>query len=94
MNLFYLDRDINQKVHYHCDKHVVKMCIETAQLLCTSLYRYELPAPYKPTHSKHPTTLWVGDRMQHYHWLKLFGLALCAEYKWRYEKKTYFRKRN
>lgn len=32
--------------------------------------------------------------MQHYHWLKLFGLALCAEYKWRYEKKTYFRKRN
>ena len=86
MNLFYLDRNIQQAVRYHCDKHVVKMCLETAQLLCTALHRYEIPSPYKPTHKNHPMTLWTGDSVQHFCWLKLFGLALCAEYTWRYAK--------
>ena len=86
MNLFYLDCDIDQSVRYHCDKHVVKMCLETAQLLCTALRRYGLFAPYKATHVKHPTTLWTGDSIRHYEWLRLFGLALCKEYTWRYCK--------
>jgi hypothetical protein len=86
MNLFYLDPDINKAVNYHCDKHVVKMCLETAQILCTALHRYGIAAPYKPTHIRHPTVLWAGDSLQHYSWLKEFGLALCLEYTWRYKK--------
>ncbi len=86
MNLFFLDRDIETAVHYHCDKHVVKMCLETAQLLCTSLHRYSVSAPYKPTHTKHPTSLWTGNSLRHYLWLRRFGLALCKEYTWRYQK--------
>ena len=86
MNLFYLDCDIDQSVRYHCDKHVVKMCLETAQLLCTALRSYQLFALYKATQANHPTTRWTGDSLRHYEWLTLFGLALCKEYTWRYCK--------
>lgn len=36
MNLFYLDKDVKLCAQYHCDKHVVKMILETAQLLSTA----------------------------------------------------------
>lgn len=36
MNIFYLDKDPKLAAHYHCDKHVVKMTLESAQLLCTA----------------------------------------------------------
>lgn len=44
INIFYLDRDIERVVQFHCDSHVVKMCLETAQILCTALHRYDQPA--------------------------------------------------
>lgn len=37
MNIFYLDTDPVKAAEYHCDKHVVKMILETAQLLSTVL---------------------------------------------------------
>lgn len=36
MNIFYLSSDPKQAAEYHLDKHVVKMIIESAQLLCTA----------------------------------------------------------
>lgn len=36
MNIFYLDRDPKTCAEMHCDKHVVKMIIEYAQLMSTS----------------------------------------------------------
>ena len=63
MNIFYLDRDIERAVQFHCDSHVVKMCLETAQILFTALHRYDQPAQYKPTHVKHPSVLWAGDSL-------------------------------
>ena len=36
MNIFYLDKDAKTAAQYHCDKHVVKMIIEYAQLLSTA----------------------------------------------------------
>ena len=36
MNIFYLDEDPKICAHLHCDKHVVKMCTEYAQLLSTA----------------------------------------------------------
>ncbi len=36
VNIFYLDRDAKLAAQYHCDKHVVKMIIEYAQLLSTA----------------------------------------------------------
>ena len=36
MNIFYLDHNVKQCAAEHCDKHVVKMCTEYAQLLSTA----------------------------------------------------------
>ena len=36
MNIFFLDKDPRECARQHCDKHVVKMVIETAQLLSTA----------------------------------------------------------
>jgi hypothetical protein len=36
MNIFFLDRNTATCARYHCDKHVVKMILESAQLLCTA----------------------------------------------------------
>lgn len=36
MNIFYLDSSPKLAAQYHCDKHVVKMILESAQLLSTA----------------------------------------------------------
>jgi len=36
MNIFILDLNVAQCAEYHLDKHVVKMPLESAQLLCTA----------------------------------------------------------
>jgi hypothetical protein len=36
MNIFVLDSSPKQAAEYHCDKHVIKMILESAQLLCTA----------------------------------------------------------
>ena len=36
MNIFFLDEDPQKAAEYHCDKHVVKMIVESAQLLSTA----------------------------------------------------------
>lgn len=38
MNIFYLDEDINKCVEYHCDRHVVKMTVESIQMLASAYY--------------------------------------------------------
>ena len=34
MNIFVLDYNPQVAAEYHCDKHVVKMILESAQILC------------------------------------------------------------
>ena len=36
MNIFFLDKDPNICATYHCDKHVLKMIVEYAQILSTA----------------------------------------------------------
>ena len=36
MNIFFLDENPVLAAHYHCDKHVPKMIVEYAQLMCTA----------------------------------------------------------
>ena len=42
MNLFYLDKDHDKNAQYHVDKHVVKMILEAAEMLCMAHYVYEV----------------------------------------------------
>jgi len=36
VNIFVLDKDPRRAAEYHCDKHAVKMILESAQMLCTA----------------------------------------------------------
>ena len=42
MNLFYLDEDHDKNAEYHIDKHVVKMILETAEMICMAHYVNEV----------------------------------------------------
>ena len=86
MNIFFLDEDPWLAARYHHDKHVLKMIVETAQLLSGVHHRQCLGLSwmYKPTHMSHPCALWACESLENYRWLSDLGLALCAEYTHRY----------
>jgi len=87
MNIFVLDLDHSKAAEYMLDRHVVKMPLETAQLLCTAKHLNGFDAPYQPTHLKHPCTIWAARSGSNFKWLKEHGLAICKEYTYRYNKR-------
>jgi hypothetical protein len=91
MNIFVLDYDIEKAAQYHCDKHVVKMITEYAQIMCTVLQQNNIHAEYfyKPTHINHPCTIWAGKTRSNYVWLNKLAKELYKEYKYRYGGKTH-----
>lgn len=86
VNIFACDNDSERAAVCLPDKLVVKMPLETAQILCTALWNMGETAPYKPTHRKHPCILWVARTRGNWQWLVEHGLALCAEFRRRYGK--------
>ena len=86
MNIFFLDWDVKKCAEYHCDKHVVKMILETAQLLCGVHWVLGKEAPYKLSHKNHPCSIWARSSIENYLWLCELGLELCQEYYSRYNK--------
>jgi hypothetical protein len=86
MNIFILDKNIKKCAQYHCDQHVVKMILESVQLLCTALNKKGFQTPYKSTHVSHPCVLWVESSFDNFLWLKQLTLELNEEYKYRYDK--------
>jgi hypothetical protein len=87
MNIFFLDYDVKKCAEYHLDKHVVKMILESAQLLCSAHWVNGGEAPYKLAHKNHPCSIWVRTSLSNYLYLCELGLELCNEYTYRYEKK-------
>ena len=91
MNIFVLDYDIDKCAQYHCDKHIVKMITETAQILCSAYYyiNQEYLSPYKLSHKNHPCCVWVRESLSNWLWLRDLGIALYEEYKHRYNDKDH-----
>ena len=87
MNIFVLDKDPKTCAVYHNDKHVVKMILETAQLLCGVHWVEGGEAPYKLSHKNHPSAIWTRECVENYIWLCDLGLELCNEYTYRYGKR-------
>ena len=88
MNIFILDTDIETCVKYHCNKHVIKMILESNQLLCTAhhLSGNSDSRLLKVTHKNHPCSLWVRESINNYRFLVKLCKSLCAEYTFRYGK--------
>jgi len=90
MNIFFLDYDVKKCAKDHCDKHVVKMILETAQLLCGVHHATEQKTPnipYKLSHKNHPCAIWTRESLSNYLYLCELGLELCKEYTYRYGKR-------
>lgn len=86
MNIFVVHRNPVISAQSLADTHVVKMILETAQMLSTVLQAYGVPTTYKATHAHHPCTVWASKSAQNYAWLLKHGLALCDEYTHRYKR--------
>jgi len=105
MNIFILSEEIDPQVHYrqnaefHCDKHVVKMIAESAQILVTALHGKAYPEfgtyipdslanfPCKPLssgHAKHPCVEWTCKSIIHFNYVARLAQALCNEHQYRY----------
>ena len=96
MNIFVTDPDPIASAQVLPDKHIVKMPLETCQMLSivgSSKWGHgfgSLPkkdgTPYateKGAFRNHPCTVWAQTNFL---WLIDHGLALCAEYRHRYNK--------
>jgi hypothetical protein len=88
MNRFVLDYEPEIAAKYHCDKHVVKMILEEAQMLSTVHRRlgYDGDELYKAAFANHPCTVWAGETTANYYWSYRLLLALLDEYTLRYNK--------
>lgn len=90
MNIFVVDDNPTNAGKMLCDKHVVKMILESAQLLSTAHRVLDDEVPdifYKKTHVNHPCAIWTRETSGNYYWLYFHFMSLCDEYTYRYRKK-------
>lgn len=88
MNIFVLDYDPRLSAIMMCDKHVNKMILESAQMLCSALnYKAgEQVTPYKTAHLNHPCTIWTRASIDNFWWLTEHAKELNTQYRIRYGK--------
>lgn len=86
MNIFVLDEDPIAAARYLCDKHCIKMILESTQILSTVSQQRGFYGPYKITHANHPATKWVALHPANWAWLIKHALYMCSEYTERYGK--------
>ena len=98
MNIFVTNQCPIQSARNLPDKHIVKMPLETCQMLAIiySDWYYGIGQlhkvngqPYRTQHGafrKHPCTIWAAENYWNLSWLISHGMALCDEYTARYGK--------
>lgn len=105
MNIFFLSLIPLYCARYHCDKHVVKMILESVEILYAAHWLLRPKnntdwinsAPknqsgnhgYKLTHAKHPSIKWTAEGRKNYEWLCEMAGYLCDEFHTRYGDKKH-----
>lgn len=72
MNIFVLDPSPAVAASYHCDQHLHKMILESAQMLATAMHEWYPHLSgylYKPAHPNHPCTLWIKQSKHNAAWV-------------------------
>lgn len=88
MNIFALSSNPWQAAEYHTDRHVVKMILESVQMLSTAVRLSGIDAGYKATHINHPSSIWVRESITNYLWLSDLVIALHEEWRYRFNHKS------
>lgn len=88
MNIFVLDSDPAKAAEMLCDSHVVKMCVETAQILSGVMLRRGrklLDGMPKPQNINHPVIVAAEDTAAA-NWLSDYNFDLLEEFRYRFGK--------
>lgn len=93
MNIFALESNPVTAAQYHCDQHIHKMILESAQMLSSAAQAQKLFIPrgmlYRPAYLGHPCTIWACQNTTNMLWLCNLALELesirglyhnCAEH--------------
>lgn len=78
MNIFALYPSPQESARAHCDQHLHKMILESAQLVSSALQlrQFNLPGLYKLAYPKHPCTLWAAQSEHNIAWICLLAKEL------------------
>jgi hypothetical protein len=80
MNIFTLSPTFSpqESARFHCDQHLHKMILESAQMLSTAFCADGIKSDwlYKPAYQKHPCTMWVAAQWDHAYWLAQLATEL------------------
>ena len=99
MNIFGIDTDTTSCATYHTDRHIVKMPLETAQMVSFVYYHKDLWDGEVPNllmnfsagHDKHPCSLWLRENLVNFLWSCELGIKLIEEYRFRYDSQKHER---
>jgi len=86
MNIFVIDEQPKIAAQHVLDKHVVKMPLESLQMMSTIANYLGFDSPYRPVMLRHPCTIWARESRQNFLWLWEHAGSLCEEYTSRYGK--------
>lgn len=87
MNIFITSLNPEICAAQHCDIHLRKMIVETAQLLSTAHVMIDgVQVAYKKTHHNHPCAVWVRECRANYVWTSNLLINLLDEYRYRFRK--------
>lgn len=82
MNIFMTSPDPKACAVMMDDRRLIKMVLETAQLLSTAFRLQDKGDDwaYKQTHRNHPCAVWCRDKLANMRWLGSHGIHLANEY--------------
>lgn len=96
MNIFAIDPNPCIAAKHLCDQHVVKMILESSQILSSAAIRWgvkesDMPltkagTPARGGYHHHPSTKWAGNNRSNYYWVWMHMYRLCIEYTERFGK--------
>ncbi len=86
MNIFYTDKNPRKAAMHLDNKRLIKMILESCQIMCSVLNQKGLQSPYKSTHLKHPSILWVNESSANFQYLIDYTEALLEIYENKFQK--------
>ena len=92
MNIFAIEEDKNGNIDWiesarsQDNYRVVKMILESCQILSTVLNEQGIDAPYRSFNPKHPSCLWAAESSDNFENLIIHCTAMIEEYYSRFQK--------